>query len=128
MVSVVRAILYQRDLCTMDVLASLLDVYRSSIGNGIRETTPLLRQAGHIPTPGTAQAVAVAELDDRHDVQGVVDLPVARPGQPVADLIAGACVDRGGAVPGREVGFGGEPGDVTGLDQQPGRARGADPV
>jgi hypothetical protein len=44
MVSVVLAILYQRDLCTMDVLASLLDVYRSSNGNGIRETTPLLRR------------------------------------------------------------------------------------
>jgi hypothetical protein len=51
---VLLAILYQRRLCTMDVLASLLDVCRSSIGNAIRETRPLLHQAGHVPTPATA--------------------------------------------------------------------------
>ena len=39
----------------MDVLASLLDVCRSSVGNAIRETLPLLHQAGHIPTPATAR-------------------------------------------------------------------------
>jgi len=52
---VLLAILYQRHLCTMDVLASLLDVCRSSVGNAIRETLPLLHQAGHIPTPATAR-------------------------------------------------------------------------
>jgi hypothetical protein len=52
---VLLAILYQRRLCTMDLLASLLGVCRSSIGNAIRETHPLLDQAGHVPTPATAR-------------------------------------------------------------------------
>jgi Rhodopirellula transposase DDE domain len=52
---VLLAILYQRRLCTMDVLASLLDVCRSSIGNAIRETSLLLGQAGHLPTPAPAR-------------------------------------------------------------------------
>jgi hypothetical protein len=37
------------------VLASLPDVCRSSIGNAIRETSPLLGQAGHLPTPAPAR-------------------------------------------------------------------------
>src|ERR1700757_2916643 len=52
---------------------------------------------------GPALTVAVAELGHGHDVQHPVDLAVARPGQPVADLVAGGGVDRRGAVPGREV-------------------------
>jgi hypothetical protein len=52
---VVLAILYQRRLCTMDVLASLLGVCRSSVGNAIRETRPLLGQAGHVPTATPAR-------------------------------------------------------------------------
>jgi hypothetical protein len=52
---VLLAILYQRHLCTMDVLASLLAVCRSSIGNAIRETRPLLDQAGHVPAPAPAR-------------------------------------------------------------------------
>jgi len=52
---VLLAILYQRHLCTMDVLASLLGVCRSSVGNAIRETLPLLHQAGHVPAPATAR-------------------------------------------------------------------------
>jgi predicted transposase YbfD/YdcC len=52
---VLLAILYQRHLCTMDVLASLLGVCRSSIGNAIRETLPLLDQAGHLPAPAPAR-------------------------------------------------------------------------
>jgi hypothetical protein len=47
---VLLAVLYQRRLCTMDVLADLLKVCRSSIGNAIRETRPLLEQAGHLHT------------------------------------------------------------------------------
>lgn len=46
----------------------------------------------------------------------------------MADLVAGGGVDGRGAVPGREVRLGGEPGDVCDLDQQPGRAGGADAV
>jgi hypothetical protein len=52
---VLLAILYQRHLCTMEVLASVLGVCRSSIGNAIRETRPLLHQAGHVPTPAPAR-------------------------------------------------------------------------
>src|SRR5262245_29398658 len=52
---VLLAILYQRRLCTMDVLASLPGVCRSSVGNAIRETRPLLHQAGHVPAPATAR-------------------------------------------------------------------------
>ena len=52
---VLLAILYQRRLCTLDVLADALgDVSRSAIGNVIRETLPLLQQEGHIPAPRTS--------------------------------------------------------------------------
>ncbi len=61
---VLLAILYQRRLCTMDVLASLLDVCRSAIGNAIRETRPLLHQAGHVPTPATARYRTGSDLLD----------------------------------------------------------------
>jgi hypothetical protein len=63
---------------------------------------------------GAALAAAVAELNDGHDMQSAVDLPVAHAGEPVADLIPGGCAGRGGTVPGREVRLGREPGDVTG--------------
>ena len=59
---VLLAILYQRHLCTMDVLASLLGVCRSSIGNAIRETLPLLDQAGHIPAPAPARYRTSSDL------------------------------------------------------------------
>jgi hypothetical protein len=51
-----------------------------------------------------------------------------RPGQAVADLVAGRRVDGCGAVPGREVRAAGEPDDVTDLHEQPGRAGRADAV
>jgi hypothetical protein len=59
---VLLAVLYQRHLCTMDVLADLLDVSRSSIGNAIREIRPLLEQAGHTSTPAPTRARTTAEL------------------------------------------------------------------
>ena len=50
---VLLTILYQRGVCTLDVLADALgDVSRSAVGNVIRETLPLLQQEGH--TPGQA--------------------------------------------------------------------------
>ena len=70
----------------------------------------------------------VAQLDDGHDVQDPVDLAVPASREPVADVVAGGGVDRGGAGPGAEVVAVGEPGDVADLDQQPGRAGGADAV
>jgi hypothetical protein len=60
---VVLTVLYQRGLCTMDVLADTLgDVSRSSIGNVIRETHPLLEQIGHIPAPAATRFRTVPEL------------------------------------------------------------------
>ena len=59
---VLLAVLYQRRLCTMDVLADLLEVCRSSIGNAIRETRPLLEQAGHTSTPAPTRYHTAAEL------------------------------------------------------------------
>jgi Rhodopirellula transposase DDE domain len=59
---VLLAILYQRRLCTMDVLASLLGVCRSSIGNAIRETRPLLHQAGYVPAPAPARYRTSSDL------------------------------------------------------------------
>jgi hypothetical protein len=59
---VLMAVLHQRRLCTMDLLAELLDVCRSSIGNAIRETRPLLEQAGHTATPAATRYRTAAEL------------------------------------------------------------------
>ena len=59
---VLLAILYQRNLSTMDVLATLLGVSRSSIGNAIRETSPLLDQAGHVPAPARARYRTASDL------------------------------------------------------------------
>ena len=50
-------------------------------------------------------------------MQHPVDLPVPGPGEPVPDLVAGGGIDRGGAVPGGEVGAVGEPGDLADLDR-----------
>ncbi|GLW99408.1 ISAzo13 family transposase [Microtetraspora sp. NBRC 16547] len=60
---VLLTIRYQRKLCTLDVLTDALgDVSRSSIGNVVRETRPLLEQAGHIPVPATIRYRAAADL------------------------------------------------------------------
>jgi transposase len=59
---VLVAVLYQRRLCTMDVLADLLEVCRSSIGNAIRETRPLLEHAGHTSTPAPTRYRTTTEL------------------------------------------------------------------
>jgi Rhodopirellula transposase DDE domain len=52
---VLLTLLYQRQACSMSVLADLLGVCRSSIGNVIRETRPLLDKAGHVPAPAPAR-------------------------------------------------------------------------
>jgi hypothetical protein len=51
------------------------------------------------PVVGAALGV-VAQLDYRGDVQNVVHPPVPGPRQPVPDLLAGGCVQGGGAGPG----------------------------
>jgi hypothetical protein len=60
---VLLTILYQRRLCTLDVLAGTLgDVSRSAIGNVIRETRPLLQQEGHIPCHAPTRYRTAADL------------------------------------------------------------------
>jgi hypothetical protein len=60
---VLLTILYQRRLCTLDVLADTLsDVCRSAIGNVIRETQPLLQQEGHIPGHAPSRYRTAADL------------------------------------------------------------------
>ncbi|MGV9387109.1 hypothetical protein ACWDRB_65815 [Nonomuraea sp. NPDC003707] len=66
-----RAPRHQWKLCATEVLTDALgDVCRSSIGNVIRETRPLLQQTGHIPTTThiryrTAADLLAAVPDDR---------------------------------------------------------------
>src|SRR6266498_2151182 len=60
---VLLTVLYQRKLCTLDILADALgDVSRSTIGNIIRETQPLLRKEGHVPVPTPARYRTAADL------------------------------------------------------------------
>jgi hypothetical protein len=60
---VLLTILYQKGLCTLDVLADALgDVSRSAIGNVIRETRPLLQQEGHIPCHAPNRYRTAADL------------------------------------------------------------------
>jgi hypothetical protein len=61
-------------------------------------------------------------------VQRVVDPPVPGPRQPVAHLLPGRHVDRGGAVVAGELVLGSEPGHVAGLGQDPPGDQRADPV
>jgi hypothetical protein len=61
---VLATVLYQRKLCTQDVLAELFDVSRRTIGDVIREVGPLLTQNSCTPEPATQKfPTAVALLD-----------------------------------------------------------------
>ena len=68
-------------------------------------------------------APVVPFVGERDDVQRLVQPPVPGPGQSVALLLAGGCVDGCGAVPGCEVLAAGEAVDVADVAQQPGRRR-----
>jgi hypothetical protein len=60
---VLLALLYQRRLCTLDVLADALgDVSRSAIGNVIRETLPLLQHEDRLPRPAPTRYRTAADL------------------------------------------------------------------
>ena len=60
---ILLALLYHRRLCTLDVLADALGgVSRSAVGNVIRETLPLLREADRIPAPAPARYRSAADL------------------------------------------------------------------
>jgi hypothetical protein len=61
--AILLALLYQRRLCTLAVLADALgDVSRTAIGNVIRETLPLLQQEEPIPGPAPARYRTAADL------------------------------------------------------------------
>jgi hypothetical protein len=60
---VLLTILYQRGLCTLDVLTDALgDVCRTAVGNVVRETRPLLQQDGYIPIQATTRHRTAADL------------------------------------------------------------------
>jgi len=60
---VLLTVLYERNLCTLDVLADALgDVSRSAIGNVIRETRPLLERPGPTPVPASDRYRTAADL------------------------------------------------------------------
>ena len=48
---VLATVLYQRDLCSQDILAELFEVSRRTIGDVVREVGPILVQDGYQPTP-----------------------------------------------------------------------------
>jgi hypothetical protein len=60
---VLLTLLYLRNVCTLEVLANVLrDVSRSSIGNVIRETRPLLEHDGQLPPPAAVRHRTTADL------------------------------------------------------------------
>jgi transcriptional antiterminator len=59
---VLAAVLYQRQLCTLDVLADLFDVSRGCIGNAVRKIDPLLAQDGYTATPATTRFRTAPDL------------------------------------------------------------------
>jgi len=87
-------------------------------GFAFGEAAPVVGAAGGIP----------AQLDDGHDVQDPVDAPIPGAGEPVAALVTRGRLERGGAVPGREVRRGGEPADVGDVGDQPGSAGRTNPM
>jgi DNA-binding transcriptional regulator YdaS (Cro superfamily) len=56
------AILYQRRVCTRQVLAELFAVSPRTIGNALLEVRPLLDQAGYRPTPAPTRFSTAAAL------------------------------------------------------------------
>jgi len=59
---VLAAVLYQRKLCTQDVLAELFAISRRTIGDVVREVGPIITEQGYQPEPAerrfdTAQAL-----------------------------------------------------------------------
>jgi hypothetical protein len=61
---ILAVILYQRGLCTRNVLAQLFHVSPRTIGNAFQEVLPLLEQDGWIPQPGGQRfATATALLE-----------------------------------------------------------------
>jgi Rhodopirellula transposase DDE domain len=59
---VLAAVLYQRRLCTRQVLADLFEVSPRTIGNALTEVTPLLEQHGYAAKPATMKFSTAASL------------------------------------------------------------------
>jgi hypothetical protein len=59
---VLATVLYQRKLCTQDVLAELFEVSRRTIGDVVREVGPILAQYGFTPTPAGTRFATAAEI------------------------------------------------------------------
>lgn len=60
---VLLTVLYLRKLCTMEVITDALgDVCRSTVGNVIRETRPLVEEEGYVPPPTPVRYRTAAEL------------------------------------------------------------------
>jgi hypothetical protein len=59
---VLATVLYQRKLCTQDILAELFEVSRRTIGDVVREVSPILAQDGSTPTPAPTRFATAAEI------------------------------------------------------------------
>ena len=59
---VLATVLYQRKLCTQDILAELFQVSRRTIGDVVREVGPILAQHGYIPPPATTRFASTPEI------------------------------------------------------------------
>jgi hypothetical protein len=59
---ILATVLYQRGLCTRDVLAQLFDVSPRTIGNAFTEVLPLLQQDNWTPAPGARRFATAAAL------------------------------------------------------------------
>jgi transposase len=59
---VLATVLYQRKLCSQDTLAELFHVGRRTIGNVVREVSPILAQDGYAPAPATHRFATAAAL------------------------------------------------------------------
>jgi len=59
---VLATVLYQRNLCSQDSLATLFEVSRRTIGDVVREVGPILRQDGYQPTPAPTRFPDAAAL------------------------------------------------------------------
>jgi hypothetical protein len=100
--------------------ASILGVY--DVGEPAREGSHRFHgglAGGLLGVEVGAALGGVAQLDDGHDVQCPVDPAVAGAGESMPLLLSGGGVQRGGAVPGRELVAVGEPVDVAHVDEQP---------
>src|SRR5215212_6430572 len=96
---------------------------------------PLERAAGLLGRLGLAQLALVvdlswarvADLADRDEMQGSVELPVAAPVQPMAAHIPAGGFDGGGAGGAGEVVTVGETGEIAGVPQDLGGKHGPEP-